>query len=80
LLKKDLKVINKNIDTLVDLYGASRIDKETFSTRFEPLTARRDTISNELPRLQGEIEFIQSEETGRQLVISQAMTLSNFVA
>jgi hypothetical protein len=76
LLKKDLKVINKKIDTLVDLVGASRIDQETFSSRFEPLTAQRETISQELPRLQGEIDFIQSEETGRQFVISQATTLT----
>ena len=76
LLKKELKGINKRIDTLVDLAGDNRIDKETFSSRFEPMTTRRDNISQEVPRLQGEIDFINSEDVGRQFVVSQATTLA----
>jgi site-specific DNA recombinase len=76
LLKKDLKSINKKIDTLVDLAGDNRIDKETFASRFEPLTIRRDNISQEIPKLQGEIDFIKSEDVGRQYVVSQATTLA----
>jgi site-specific DNA recombinase len=75
-LKKDLKGINKKIDTLVDLAGDDRIDKETFSSRFEPLTVWRDKISQEVPRLQGEIDFLKSEDMGRQYVVSQATTLA----
>ncbi len=76
LLKKDLKVINKKMDTLVDLAGEDRIDNETFSSRFEPLLARRNNISQEVPRLQGEIDFINSEDVGRQIVIRRATTLA----
>ena len=76
LLRKDLKGINKKIDTLVDLAGDNRIDKETFSSRFEPLTVRRDNISQEIPKLQGEIDFIKSEDVGRQYVVTQATTLA----
>ncbi|NTW87945.1 MAG: recombinase family protein [Desulfobulbaceae bacterium] len=76
LLKKDLKVINKKIDTLIELVGDNRIDRETFASRFEPLTARRENISKEVPRLQGEIDFINSEDVGRQYVVSQATTLA----
>lgn len=61
LLKKDLKGINKKIETLADLAGDNRIDKETFSSRFEILTTRRDNISQVVPRLQGEIDFFYSE-------------------
>jgi hypothetical protein len=34
LLKKDLKLINKKINTLVDLAGDNSIDKETFSSGY----------------------------------------------
>ena len=76
LLGKELKNINKKIDTLVELFGDNRIDQETFTSRFDPLTVRRDAINKEMPRLQGEIDFIKSEETGRQYVVSQVMTLA----
>lgn len=76
LLNKELKGINKKIDTLVYLTGDNRIDKETFSSRFEPLTVWRDNISLEVPRLQGEIDFLKSEDMGRQYVVSQATTLA----
>lgn len=76
LLKNELRGINKKIDNLVDQAGDDRIDKETFSSRFEPLTTRRDDISQEVPRLQGEIDFIKSEDVGRQFVASQATTLA----
>lgn len=50
LLKKDLKGVNKKIDTLVDLAGDNRIDRETFSSRFDPLTVRRENISQEITK------------------------------
>jgi site-specific DNA recombinase len=75
LLIKKLEGINRKIDNLLDLVGDKSIDKETFSTRYEPLTAQRDTILHEIPRLQGEIDFIIGEELGRQYVVSQANTL-----
>ncbi len=61
---------------MVDLAGDNRIDKETFSSRFEPLTIQRDNISQEVPRLQGEIDFLKSEDVGRQYVVNQATTLA----
>jgi len=79
-LKKDLRQINSKVDTLVDLVGTGRIDKETFSSRFDPLTVRRDSISLEISRLQGENDYIQSEETGRQFVVTQATTLAKLWA
>ena len=42
LLKKDLKLINKKINTLVDLAGDNSIDKETFSSGYYQGGCRAD--------------------------------------
>ena len=42
LLQKDLKGVNKKIDTLVDLAGDNRIDRETFSSGYYQGGCRAD--------------------------------------
>jgi site-specific DNA recombinase len=77
LLKGELKKVEKKIDTLVDLVGDQTIDRPTFTERFLPLKERKENIQDELPRLQAEIDFLETNAISKEYLIEQATTFAS---
>lgn len=77
LLRKELKKIESKIDTLVDLVGDQAIDRRTFTDRFLPLKDRKEKIQEELPRIQAEIDFLETSAISKEYLIDQATTFAS---
>lgn len=74
-LNSELKTIDRKIDTLLDLVNDGSLDRKIFSERIGGLQERKQQIDFEIPRLQGEIDFVKISEIGKNFVIEQATTL-----
>jgi site-specific DNA recombinase len=59
------------------LYLAGEIDPKGFGARNRPLAARRDELEAEIPRLQGEIDFLKIQQLSQEEVVSAAEDLSS---
>jgi site-specific DNA recombinase len=59
------------------LYLAGEIDPKGFGARNRPLAARRDELEAEIPRLQGEIDFLKIQQLSQAEVVSAAEDLSS---
>ncbi|MDT8442891.1 MAG: recombinase family protein, partial [Desulfuromonadales bacterium] len=53
------------------------IDRPTFTERFLPLKERKENIQDELPRLQAEIDFLETNAISKEYLIEQATTFAS---
>ncbi len=76
LLKTELRVIDKKIDTLLELYSDKAIDKKGFTGKYEILNSRKEQVEEEIPRLEGDLDYLKMSYIGREYVLKQATTLN----
>jgi site-specific DNA recombinase len=76
LLKKELSSISRKVNNVYDLYDDGKIDKNSFTDRFNPLRRRQEQIENELPRLLAEIDAANIMGLNRDYLIQQAKTFT----
>jgi site-specific DNA recombinase len=74
-LKSELKAIIKKIDNLLDLVNDGSLDRKIFSERIRELQKHKQQLESEIPRLEGEIDFLKVSEIGKDYLLSQAQTL-----
>jgi len=76
LLRKELHAIERRIDDLLTLFGENLLDKPTFAARFEPLRERREQVTQEISRLQGEIDYLKTTHLAKTHMLEQAKTFA----
>lgn len=76
LLRKELHSIDRRIDDLVTLFGEKLLDKPSFAARFEPLREQREQLTQEIPRLQGEIDYFKTACLAKTHTVEQARTFA----
>lgn len=74
-LNAELKGIEKKIDNLLDLFNDGSLDKKIFSEKIKEQQERKQQLENEIPRLEGEIDFIKTSEIGKDFILTKATTL-----
>jgi site-specific DNA recombinase len=60
-LVRERERVQGEMDRVYRLYLDDRLDVELFDERYGPLAARRREIDEELPRLEGEVDFLKVE-------------------
>lgn len=71
------KELNKKLESLLELYQSGEIPKEGFSKHYNPLFEQAKQIDEQLPKLQGEIDYYTSQVSSTEEIISEARSLSN---
>lgn len=74
-LESDRAKVQAEMTNLYRLYQADQISADGFGREYRPLEERLGQIEEELPRRQGEIDFIRIQNLDRDEVISEARDL-----
>ncbi len=71
-----LRRIEADEQSLLDLYSAKALSIEDFGRRHSPLSARRAQLEEELPRLQAELDVLRITAASREEILEEARDLT----
>jgi site-specific DNA recombinase len=75
VLENERKQVQKKSDTLFDLYYAGEIPKEGFGKKHQPIEEQLQQLDDQMPELQGEIDFLKIEYLSSDQIIADAKDL-----
>ncbi|MFH1679201.1 MAG: hypothetical protein ABIH26_01000, partial [Candidatus Eisenbacteria bacterium] len=71
----ELKRVESEMEKIYQLYMKDRITPEGFGRKYKPMEERRRQIEEELPRLQGEVDFLKIQYLSRDEILTEARDL-----
>lgn len=74
-LEKEKQKINQGMDKTYRLYLDDKISPEGFGHRYKPLEERSKQLENEIPKIQGEIDFLKIQYLSSDQIICNAKDL-----
>jgi site-specific DNA recombinase len=74
-LETDLGKVRSDMDRVYKLYMADQISPEGFGRTYRPLEERQQAIEDELPRLQGEVDFLKIQYLGKDEILAETRDL-----
>lgn len=74
-LERDAAETRKSMDKVMKLYLDDRISKEGFGEEYRPLEARARQLEEQIPALQGEIDFLKIQYLSSDDVLHEAQDL-----
>jgi len=74
-MEVDQVKLTAEMDKVMDLYVSDQVSKEGFKARYAPLEERRNRIRDEIPRLQGELDFLRISLASSDQFIRDAQDL-----
>jgi site-specific DNA recombinase len=74
-LKRDLKKVEAEMQKVYDLYLEDHISAQGFGVIYRPLEERASQLQGEIPRLQGEADFLRIQHMTKDTVLVEATDL-----
>lgn len=74
-LESEKDRIGTEMEKVYQLYLGGHLTPEGFGSRHQPLEERQRQITEELPRLQGEVDFLAIQHVSAAEIVSQAQSL-----
>jgi site-specific DNA recombinase len=71
-LETEAQKAQREMDKLYHLYQADEISRDGFGARYRPLEERQKQISDQMPHLQGEIDFLKVQFLSSDEILSEA--------
>jgi len=71
-LMEEEKKVKQEMEKVYQLYIEDQISHESFGVRYKPLEQRLKQINDELPELQGEIDFLKIQYLSKDEILSEA--------
>jgi site-specific DNA recombinase len=71
-LEKDAEKTKREMDKLYNLYLADEISRDGFGARYHPLEKRHKQIADQMPHLQGEIDFLKVQYLSSGEILTEA--------
>lgn len=75
VLEAEAQRLRKDMDRTLRLYLDEHISKEGFAREYRPMEERLKQLEDEIPALQGEIDFLRIQYLSRDEILSQAQDL-----
>lgn len=67
--------LERQMNQLLDLYSAGELPKEGFGKRYRPLEERAKQVADQIPELQGQVDFLKIQNLSRDEILSEARDL-----
>lgn len=74
-LEQERQKIQTQMDVVYRLHLDGRISGNEFAERYSPLEERKKQVVNEIPNLQGEIDFIRTSNLSSDQILNEARDL-----
>lgn len=74
-LSKELSKVKRGIDTVYNLLFEDKISKDGFVIKYQPLEDRRLQLEEQIPELQGEIDFLKIRYLSSDQIFTEAKDL-----
>jgi site-specific DNA recombinase len=71
-LETDAQKIKREMDKLYSLYMADEISRDGFGTRYHPLEERQKQLTDQMPHLQAEIDFLKVQYLSSDEILTEA--------
>jgi site-specific DNA recombinase len=71
-LEAEAQKTKREMDKLYHLYQADEISREGFGARYQPLEERQKQITDQIPHLQGEIDFLKVQYLSSDEILTEA--------
>lgn len=71
-LEQERQRVESEANKLLDLYLAGEVPKEGFGRKYQPLEDRLRQINDQIPELQGEIDFLKIQNTSSGEIVAEA--------
>ena len=75
VLEQEQSGLKKDLEKLYDLYFGDHVTKEGFTVKYTPLNERMKQLDDQIPTLQGELDFLKIQHLSQEEVISEATDL-----
>jgi len=75
VLEQEQASLKKDLEKLYDLYFGDHVTKEGFTVKYTPLNERMKQLDDQIPTLQGELDFLKVQHLSQEEVISEATDL-----
>ncbi len=75
ILSEELTKVRKGIDTVYNLLFDEKITKDGFVIKYQPLEDRRLQLEEQIPQLQGEIDFLKIRYISSDQILTEAKDL-----
>ena len=75
VLEQEQADLKKDLEKLYDLYFGDHVTKEGFTVKYTPLNERMNQLDDQIPTLQGELDFLKIQHLSQEEVISEATDL-----
>ena len=75
VLEQEQASLKKDLEKLYDLYFGEHVTKEGFTVKYTPLSERMKQLDDQIPTLQGELDFLKIQHLSQEEVISEATDL-----
>ena len=74
-LEDERKDVEQDIERLFELYFAEEIPKEGFGLKYRPLEERKKQLEEQIPVLQGDLDFLKIQYLSSEEIVSEARDL-----
>jgi site-specific DNA recombinase len=71
-LETEAQKTKREMDKLYSLYQADEISREGFGARYHPLEERQKKIADQMPHLQGEVDFLKVQYLSSDEILTEA--------
>lgn len=75
VMAAEAKTIKERMDNMVNLYHAGEMAQQGFGRHYQPLEERLGQIEQQIPELQGEIDFLKIQYLSNDEVLAEAKDL-----
>ncbi|MEW8285204.1 MAG: recombinase family protein [Candidatus Thiodiazotropha endolucinida] len=75
VLDSEQRTLQRDMDKLYELYLAGEIPKEGFGRKYRPLEERFEQLNEQIPELQGEVDFLKIQYLSSDEIVSEAKDL-----
>ncbi|WP_295794658.1 recombinase family protein [Mucilaginibacter sp.] len=74
-LNQELKKVREHMDKLLDLHLSGELPKQGFGDKYNPLNERAQQLTEQLPRLEAEIDFLKMQTLNSSHLHGEAQNL-----